>query len=244
MEPANEPQQPIRHMKLQKFLSFVARTKILAFTAVIALVLAAGGWLAYRELHHPAKPVQTVYLTDKLVDYKFAGPFSGSGMSFKIPNELTEYSKSSGQVELLNQYTYSGVSHRLYISAASASSSQAITFNQLVTLNQVLMSPDNRIYPQYIAVINNFVKSRLPTGWQFKLEATQHFSNSSIQTGAWSFDMSTSDPTNKQEPIQGKVLYAVSGKNTYFFLISTTAYDWQPNQAVWQKIFDSLKVDQ
>lgn len=83
-----------------------------------------------------------------------------------------------------------------------------------------------------------------PYDWQIKLETAKPFTNANIQDNAWQFDFSASDPSKKKTPIYGEALYIISGKNYYYFMVSSVSYNWQPNQKVWQQVVDSLKTDQ
>jgi hypothetical protein len=67
------------------------------------------------------------------------------------------------------------------------------------------------------------------TGWQMDLSATISQQNSQDKTF---------------NNVKGKLIMAFGQKNYYYFLIVTTEENWKSNQAFWQKVINSIKIDQ
>ena len=65
-----------------------------------------------------------------------------------------------------------------------------------------------------------------------------------IKDFAWQLNFYTLSDGNRSTVLQGKVIFLAGEKSFYYFMLSTVGYNWAPNQAIWQQMVDSLKIDQ
>lgn len=76
------------------------------------------------------------------------------------------------------------------------------------------------------------------------LGTASNFTNSSITKDAWQFDVTTKDSAGKYPSHSGKLVYLI-GKNTlYTFMVTAENENWQTNSEYYQKVLNSLKIDQ
>lgn len=210
---------------------------------VAIIILAVTGWFVATYMIKNSQPYKYTYA--KLDSYKMQGVVEGSGISFSKPTELTVLSSGNGQIELEHLITThkNKKAFAAYLAAASTTESSAYTQDQLMALKINFAYP-NTSYSKVISPISQFLKDRLPLDWQIKLDNPKPFTNSYVRDNAWMFSFTASDPNKKKNPIYGEILYAISGKNYYYFVSSSISYNWQPNQKIWQKVVDSLQINQ
>jgi hypothetical protein len=81
-------------------------------------------------------------------------------------------------------------------------------------------------------------------GQKITLGKAKPFTNSNIKNYGWQFDATATDIYNKGPIQQGKVIYILGQKAWYYTLLITEKNNWQNNSAFFQKVLDSLNVDQ
>lgn len=233
-----QDRQPLKKSHFASMLH--GKTKLLILVLIVALAV---GTLAFNFMGDSNDAIDhTNY--PLMETYSMPGNVAGSGLSFTKPVDFIKYVESSDQVvfqqPLINAHNKKSIV--AYLAVSSTSVAQAYTTSQLMALKETL-AITNPNYGIAVSPINQFIKDRLPTGWQINLDKPATYLNKSIQDNAWQFNFSASDTINKNDPFKGQVLYAISGKNLYFIMIATTSDNWQENQNTWQKIFDSFQID-
>src|SRR5665213_1390108 len=89
-------------------------------------------------------------------------PLALKGLSFQLPEELSQYSKSDTQAEFFNHYVSikDHYDRQLYSSVAYAQFSTKPSDNDLIGINANLQNPKYKDYAKTIAPINKFVSDR------------------------------------------------------------------------------------
>lgn len=81
--------------------------------------------------------------------------------------------------------------------------------------------------------------------YTLNLNHAQTLSTHYITADAWQFDVSAAKTVGAKayQKWQGKLLYIWTGSHVYYILIDTIQQNWRPNQAVWQQMVNTLRVD-
>lgn len=115
--------------------------------------------------------------------------------------------------------------------------------DQLTQLND----PKSSGYQRMTEVFKGFINPRLPITYSVsELGVFKPLTNSNINSNSWEAGF-TADSTNQRLPkLQGEFLVAVGdqSQSVYYFMVENVARTWQANQPVWQKVIDSLRIDQ
>ncbi|HEU5004973.1 MAG TPA: hypothetical protein VFT49_02735 [Candidatus Saccharimonadales bacterium] len=199
--------------------------KTLTILVLAIVILGAGAGLYVLNSKNKA-----TFEYEQYSSFKLSGPEQGAGLAFDKPVELTKYSSSNDQVELLHQWKSGGKNGETYMAAASVTGTYTLPKNSIVSLDS-----------QTITNIKKFVTDRMPLGWETKLGTQETFKNNYIKDNAWFFTFSSS---KNQNLFEGEVIYVISGSEYYFFLTSSNKDNWQANTVVWDHITQSLKIDQ
>jgi len=84
-----------------------------------------------------------------------------------------------------------------------------------------------------------FTSNEFISNYSLVFDDPQPFNNGQLSANAWSMNFTA---TNSKHTYKGKAIFFF-GKHTYsYFVLSSLDQDWQPNQAIWQKITDSLRL--
>lgn len=222
-------------------------------------IIAAGGFAIYKVVF--ANPY--TYKYQDLTTYNLVGNSNGTGMSVDKPTEFTPQSDSSIDQSIVVikpvQAIFSQTKNvKKQVATIGWLKLGAVAVASSVSQNQDLLNSlsGNSSFSGYNAVsasVQSYAENLLnsdPAAPVYKVsyETLKSFSSSNIKSSAWSlgFTATASDKkTAKKYPdMQGEVI-SVYGKNAqYYTVLDVAKVNWQPNQAVWQKVFNSLKVDQ
>lgn len=163
------------------------------------------------------------------------------------------------------------ISYKGYIAGyVDNTNSKVISDNDLAQISDAILHGNNIYHNQTVTPIQQFVGQRLPVGWSVQLGEAQKYTSSHIKNDAWKFDLKATSnikvtpvstvgnapiPNTKNTPpntiknalisgpMEGRVIYAISGQKYYYFLALAESKNWSSNQPIWQKVFDSLKLD-
>lgn len=212
----------------------------LLWVIVIVVVLAVSGWLIYSRVHNGRQPYKYAYT--KLDSYSIKGSVGGSGVEFKKPVEITKLTATPEQADL--EYLKSvGDKKKFvsYIAVLSVNSSEKLTTEQLKQLGVQITTA--RSGSDILEPVDNFIYTNVYENWNASIGSAQPFTNATIKADAWSFDLSASDPSGSNS-VKGEVIYAIgSSRIAYFFMVFSRPDSWQTNQAVWQQVVDSIRID-
>lgn len=243
------------------------------FLVVIAGAAAILWRQSYHSAKSP-KPVQNAYSLSftRLQDYSLKGPAPGSSETFLKPAELNQdlLDASSNQTTLLKSQQFPIVSR---IDASIVSSPSSTTPENISKFAAAITNPGNPDYKIRLAALQFYVNERqTPFYAAAVIEQPKAFKSPNIKSNAWIADFSISpksqqptainsknqaggDPAKlkqaqaktgiRQLPdLKGKVLIIFGKSTIYYFMVADSPDNWQVNDSSWQKIIDSLKIDQ
>jgi hypothetical protein len=205
----------------------------------------AGVYLYSGSGHSNSKKLISVYKYSGLVAYKLPGSKPGTGMTFDTPKELVKISDTSGQAILQhNDIGYkAGKMNDAFIAVASAPGSMPDE-TLLRGMSRTMGDPSTATYKSMSSSLGQFVRGRIePTKTSLSIGNAKPFTNSHIGANAWKFSISASEKGGKN-PVKGEGVYVLGKKGYYYFMLTAVATDWQVDQEMWQKILNSLQVDQ
>ncbi len=225
--PPQPPQIDNRAKRLVKIMKVVVPLIVL-----IAAVIAAVYFLQFQS-KSPAK-----HTYDRLDSYSVVST-EGTGMSFNQPVELKEQFATSSQVELLHAVRGKLAS---YIAAAYSPTATPMTDAELQTLTNSLSNTSDAFYLPSTNALKTFVVDRTPAGAKTNFGDAKPFTSQNIKANVWQFDLQIDIKENKK--LSGKAVFAASKRSYYYFMALAPDYNWQANQAIWQQVINSLKIDQ
>jgi hypothetical protein len=130
-----------------------------------------------------------------------------------------------------------------YIAAVVTPLATPLFASDLQSYNQVLANPSDKYYSQTTNSVRTFTQNNFSKGSNIKFANAKKFTNASIKSNAWEFDFTATDPVEKTQDT-GETVLAIAPKGYYFLTVYATNLNWTANQKVWNRVFDSLKIDQ
>jgi hypothetical protein len=230
---------------------FIRRRNILVLVGIVIIGLAVSGF--YLKYHHnntaKSNYTTTTYRYSTLDSYKLQATEQNTGMSFNKPKEFVKQVTGTGQVVLVRSDIMQRTDqfNKGYIAAAYTPMTSATTTldsTSLQSISKVLADPSSTYYKATTSSVTQFIKDRIDKNKsKLTIGNAKPFTNSQIQSNAWQFDITASELNNKNK-ISGKAIYAIGSKAYYYFMLTSESSDWQANQDVWQKVLDSIQVNQ
>jgi hypothetical protein len=194
------------------------------------------------------------YKYQKLDSYSLPGFVKGSGMSFNKPIEATEVDKlpqTKDQQILTHSKLVKGKYVTLFYEAAASEynfTQTPYTHSQILKDQQFFLDTALQKDNPYTAGVNKFLSYNINPRFKLSVGKFQKFSSNNIKDGAVVAEIDAIDPhpANLQRPahLKGKVLFTAGANGSYYFYIAAVDYNWGSNQTTWQKILDSMKIDQ
>ena len=222
--------------------------RALLFLGLAAVVAVAAGSYGYVKLYDTVVRDETpTYVYATLEDYKLAGTAKTRGMTFKKPlvfKETSATSNSDIQASLAHRKAGSNNGLQYTISVLSAAIGTPSGNGPEDAIK--LFTAEGQVGDDYKALKTSFeqyIKYRVNSKFNSSLGSPKSFTNSSITTNAWQYDFSSASDS-KGHNVNGTFVFAVGKSNFYYFSLASLDYNWQANQANWQQILDSLKIDQ
>lgn len=219
------------------------RKKVLFLLAALLAVVASAGSIYYLQVYAKS-PYKFRYTTTST--YTLKSVPKGQAISFDQPTQFTERNKDDNQVENQHLVKVDGKDYFVgYVAAARSFLPNALSDNDIKSVASDLSNSSNPKYELTIANFQQFIKARLPDNWTAKFNDATKFSNQSINENAWSIDFSatgSSSSVKGTKLMKGKAVMALTSSYTYYFMAMSTFYNWQPNIAVWDKAFETLKL--
>jgi len=187
---------------------------------------------------------QTIYHYQTLESYKLV---SGSGsMSFDKPAEFKVYGSpkaGDSQVLLIQMSSNRTVPDVGRIAAAAVKFPPASALPN--NFGASLTGTDKTKYDQALKDLRDFINGRLPFSYSVSsFSGFQSFSNPGVVANAWQSGFTASSNKNGLPKISGEFITAFGKQAQYYFMVDNVQADWSANQAQWQKVTDSLKIDQ
>jgi hypothetical protein len=228
---------------------FLRRRNILILVGVVIIGLAVSGF--YLKYHHNnaanSNHRATTYRYSTLDSYKLQATEQNTGTSFNKPKEFIKASSGTGQVVLVRSDIMQRTDqfNKGYIAAAYTPMTSATTLDStsLQSISKVLADPSSTYYKATTSSATQFIKDRIDKNKsKLTIGNAKPFTNSQIKSHAWQFDITASEPNNKNK-ISGKAIYAIGSKAYYYFMLTSESSDWQANQDMWQKVLDSIQIN-
>lgn len=231
-----------RRQKLQLLLA--------AATIAAALVGTTGYLLVYPSIYETRFGRYT-YSNSNLQEYKLPGPLDNTAITFAKPPEFAKVGQKvqtgTAGVAFVHYSDQTNPKTALgYLKVVSLQSALAGSDSYVKEVNQLLQAQKGQAYDDYLASLADFVRQSLPADYKISLGSPRTINNGNLSKNAWSFDF-TAQNTNqsvKRFTIQGKLVFAIGKSTFYYLMISTLAYNWQPSQATWDKLVDTIEIDQ
>lgn len=232
----------------------------IVYVAIVLILIAVCGLAFFLWRHNKPSshgdaitaPYHQTY--SQVTTRKINGPSTGEGMSFQSPVELTA---NGVQTQTFVSYCQivpnSNPPMETACNDAKATHiTNPVTDAYLKDVNDTLVGQGSpAAYQAILSPLSVFVLSAKGSQiYNLDLGAAKAFTNSSIKSNAWVFDFKVTPKNAKasntanRSTYNGKVVYAIGKQTVYYFSITDIDYNWQGNQATWQKVLDSLKIDQ
>jgi len=190
------------------------------------------------------------YTADKLVEQKF-NPAPGQGVSFELPNVILATGlKHSNWASYYNYVTdpkskvqLTGALVYVFSNAYGSSNPKPDS----TALAKDLANSSSDTYKAQTTKVQSFLTSFFPTNDISILSAQAGSSNTTL---IYNYDAPlkaatiSGTPTVKLPNYQGKFVYIYGNNASYYFIIKSIDYNLQNNASTWQKVIDSIKVDQ
>jgi len=234
------------------------RDKVLV--GVVILVLAVIGASAYFYHSHKSTPSQSAAkapekgLFNQTVsnedNFTLAGNKDGEGVAFFKPVDYKLQVNQKGQASLAD--TISNGQQHAFIGALHVAS-VSIPVDQAKGLaknyNDAFKNPSKQAYKDAVASVTGFISARFSPLYNLTVNQAANFTSSTIKSNAWAFNVSAT-PKQKQaagsplEDYKGRAVLAVGTHAMYYFVVYNTTYNWNNNVDQFNKVLQSLKIDQ
>ncbi len=199
---------------------------------------------------------------NQLVPEKLSSGQAGSNLSFEKPVEFKNTLKLNKDFSTLANLLMVGFSHQRSAEASPVAIGMlaagvlplerppAADYQTFINETLKLPASDTR-YKGYTSTIKDFVSAGMGTGYNVELGVAHSFSSSNVKNSAWQIDFSATskdsvakNDSSKPYAYRGQAIYIVSKRGYYYFSLSSVDYNWDKNQEFWQKVLNSLKIDQ
>lgn len=234
--------RPLTKLKLVVFL----------LIGLAVAVAAVGGYQIYKHYNNkPDNKQGRPYSQDykNLEAYTLDSWQPETAINFKKPPEFKKARESIqpgySSVSLVDYSEASQTKTGLgYINADVIHNTLASTPDYRQKLKKYLNEPNSQEYQQFSEPLRQYITDSLPGHPKAVTAEIAPFTNSNIKDFAWQLNFYTLSDGNRSTVLQGKVIFLAGEKSFYYFMLSTVGYNWAPNQAIWQQMVDSLKIDQ
>lgn len=220
---------------------------------LIVALIATGAYLLINQQNESAKPTQPYAYTYKtLVDYKLTGEKSGAGMSVKQFKEFTPASSSGAkQVQAMSVHNFPDKTPPVMVAQlamASVATTSTPTDEYAKSLKKILSDSADVAYPDSVKPLQDFIKDRVPSGYNVSLGGVKEISTANLKTNTWAIDFSAkakkASDTAKLPNLKGREIFTFSKNAFYYFMLDAVDYIWQSNQSIIMQSIDSIKIDQ
>ncbi|HZP55864.1 MAG TPA: hypothetical protein VFB03_03810 [Candidatus Saccharimonadales bacterium] len=250
----DQDMQPITKVNFLRGTRFRKALWLLVFVIIIL-----GGYKTYNYIRYHSKPLHYSYsstLKDATVTANKPGSKTAIGsMSFQKPAELSqELSPIDRASKIYVQKKGSDVIASIFVSPGPESSD--LINHQRQVLNQASGSDyetlksnlsSNKIEGLSYLINTQFFSGTGGISMKVNVGDVSLLKTASISSDAWQFDFTAtlSKTYHNISVVKGKLIYIIGKNNTFNdFLIDAVGYNWDANQATWQAVVDSIKVNQ
>lgn len=254
-----QPSKPTISLKSSKLIISV----LLIF---LATALAIGGYTAQKQKNSTAKNDKTISgpysaTYSNLDSASLFQPSPGSNLTLNKPVEFTDpqvpaefkvnpETQAPGQLKKVVRVFKEGTLVPLGgVEAAAAPSAKELTAEDLKAYASSFTDSKNSAGKDQLKPVQDFVNQRLGARFDVTFSSAKAVSATNIAGRAWQVEFTAKAKTFQQikttpPNLKGKAIF-ISGKKTFYYLmIYTVDYNWDANQQTWQKVLNSIKVDQ
>lgn len=245
--PAASPNRPTN------FKARLLKLVGLVFLAAVIIILGLYFYGSHQTQNMPKNAVQDyTYTYQKLAPYKLTGLQAGRGAQFDIPIEFNAAGISAPKTQQAQLGQYPLKDQRAatiaQIAVAATPAKAQITKTYLDNFAKTITNSKSKGYTAHADTLKQFILQRMATGYSISLAKTNSLSTPYLKNNAWSASFSAVSKTGQNTAtlpnFSGQVILAIGKDTFYYFMVGAVDYNWRGNQAVWQQIIDSLKIDQ
>jgi len=221
--------------------------------ALIIAVLSLAALAGWRQAYHYWYRNHYYYRSYSVFEeYKVPGAQDNGvhdGISFQKPKEFIRVPDNNPATKdttatLVNSQS-STDNHTL---AAISLSVSTTTNNGAGSLGATLSNIGSSTYLSFKDGLSKYLQSALGTKNNIDLKDPLPLRTPNIGKDAWQFDFNEAN-TDKaykigETVVKGKILLIFGNKTSYYFIISSVPYNWDHNQVTWQRVINSIKIDQ
>lgn len=186
-----------------------------------------------------------------VTDYSYQGqklsPISVGGLNFSKPAEFTKTLRQTDDKYDVAAFTHTDKNSIPvgYLMAISHKDTHASDKKYIHDVNAVMaLGSKNADYNKYVAAIRSQVyDSYKSSGYTVQLGGATKFINTNIKSNAWSFDVTAANSNAQVQPMQGRLIYIIAPGTLYYLSVMTINDNWVSNQATWQQMTNSIKVN-
>lgn len=232
------------------YLSMAVKDKkklSLAF-GLLPLILAVVGATGYLFLYNNViLPKPYKYQYQSLSSYNLPGKQAKTGAVFDKPAELSW----TGPKGVLSKADFV---HNLNKDSASQEvAAITVTSVQDSKAAAVYLKPITKFPDMFSKQADFFVKDELrhlyyqkfpSSDLSYKLNKPVVLTTSNLKSNAVVYDFTATHKNATPKHLKGKLVIALGSRNYYYLLLSSVDYNWKSNQDTWQKVINSLQIDQ
>lgn len=217
------------------------------FAIIVFLILAAGlGAYLYRQ---GSRSYDYSYSPNQQKQVTLPASKDTSKASLEVPAQFTQQNRtiSIPSVILGQDIKYKGKNVSIgLIGLTETPKTNAITPALVSHIGQALLDKSAAEHNLYTKIVSMTAGYILGSQYNCTVDEARLFSNPNIKQNAWAFDLQATPKTadNKPPVLNGEVIFAAGKTNFYEVLLANQARDWQSNQAQWQRVTRSFKIDQ
>jgi len=166
------------------------------------------------------------------------------GIYFLKPTAFNQESISPAQAVFYRGVSGSPTTTGVLLATCTDQPASTAAYLAEVSKNAAAISPQgSSLWPLY-----QFVAGHTSSNYDISFGKISLFKNAYIKDNAWQMDLSFSRSSSASSALpsqkEGRILW-LAGKTTwYYVLLSATTPNWQANQTTWNKILDSVQIDQ
>lgn len=240
-QPTSNPKSKVSWFKMPR-----KRLLIVVAAVIVAVVLALGCYFHWHKSSKPAPtgPYSHSYSNVEQFTSKFGT--SGSNMIFEKPTELRGIqAKGSKQATLLQFATVYPGWTIANISIATVGGSGTLSQSYKDAIAKLITDTSNPVNVGSNNYLHKFVIERINSKYTSNFSSVSQFTNPDINHNAWKVDFTASaSGKDGPPPLQGEAVLAIGKSSLYYLMANAVSYNWQNNQAVWQQVLNSIKIDQ
>jgi len=226
------------------------RSKLLSLGLLSLIILVLAVAVVYHRDHNKSGtnssgPYKFTY--SKLESFVLTGQSPGSGLAVSKPREIgAGMGGAPGSEATIYQTAKSGGVRMaaLAVSSEAGVGSSTSSYAKLA-IQSNLANTSSAGHQLFVQPAEQLIKDALDSAYGFSFSSPRPYTNPNIKSDAWRMDFTASATAKSGLPkMQGAIIVALTSKNLYDFEAAAVDYNWNNNQAIWQQVMNSVKIDQ